>query len=245
MLTPLIALAVACESPSGPSDDADLDGIPSDFDECPDAGENLNKVFDDDGCPDTTLDLYQVVRSDVEGFWTAILAPTEWSYVPISVFQPYTKPIATPCGTAILDNALYCPRNTGVYFDLIFLDTFLDLVGDMAPAFVIGHEIGHHVSAILGWGPPALSEKETELQADCFAGAWAKSAEDRGLLDEGDLDEAVAALITVGDPRDTWFSPQGHGTPEQRIKAFEVGFDDGAGACTQSIFFDLFPAPPR
>ena len=238
-------MASACESPSAPIGDPDNDGIDGEFDDCPGVVETFNGVFDTDGCPDTPLDLYAVVRSDVEGFWTSELASTEWPYTPISVFQPYTTEIPTPCGETILDNAHYCPANGGVYFDLSFFDTFLALVGDMAPAFIIGHEIGHHVSAILGWGPPVLSEKETELQADCFAGAWSRSADDRGLLDEGDLEEAVETLVNVGDPRDTWFSPQGHGTPEQRIEAFEIGFDSGAAACTQTDFFDLFPAPPR
>ena len=83
---------------------------------------------------------------------------------------------------------------------------------------------------------------EKELQADCFAGVWARSANDRGLLDEDDLGEAVTALVVVGDPQETWFDPTQHGTPQQRTVAFAIGFDQNAAGCTSNAFFDLFPA---
>jgi predicted metalloprotease len=113
----------------------------------------------------------------------------------------------------------------------------------MAPAFIIGHEFGHHVSWLLGW-PPLISPKESELQADCFAGSWASDADARGLLEEGDLEEAVVAVISVGDPDDTWFDPTLHGTANQRLAAFAIGYEEGPGGCTDSEFFDSFPVSP-
>jgi predicted metalloprotease len=124
------------------------------------------------------------------------------------------------------------------------LGDYLQLVGDMAPAFIIGHELGHHVSWLLGW-PLSISPKEAELQADCFAGAWASNADSRGLLEEGDLEEAVEAVISVGDPDDTWFDPTLHGTVGQRLTAFAIGYEEGPAGCTETAFFDLFPVPPR
>ncbi|MEQ1857611.1 MAG: neutral zinc metallopeptidase [Longimicrobiales bacterium] len=198
-------------------------------------------MFDTDGCPDTPADFYQVVRADVEAYWTATLAPL-FPYPPVGTFLGYTAPLGSPCGPLVLNNAFYCPANAGVYFDGTFMGAYLAAVGDMAPAFIISHEIGHHVSWLLGWVPPVISTKENELQADCFGGAWARSADDRGLLDEGDLEEAVVALISVGDPDYTWFDPTGHGTPLQRVSAFAMGFDGGPPACTNQAFFDAFPA---
>ena len=236
-------IAAACgDSPTEPPNlDLDGDGILNAVDACPTAAENVNNVFDADGCPDTPGDLYQAVRVDTEAYWTTTLSGTAWPYTPISTFLGYSTQINSPCGVLTLNNAFYCPLNSGVYYDAVFLGQYLNLVGDMAPAFIISHEIGHHVSWILGW-PLLVSQKETELQADCFGGAWTRNAADRGLLEAGDLEEAVVTLISVGDPAYTWFSPTGHGTPEQRLLAFAIGYDNGPGGCTTQAFFDLFPA---
>ena len=143
-----------------------------------------------------------------------------------------------------MGNAFYCTIDEGVYYDFNFLQLFLDGIGDMGTAFIIAHEIGHHVSKILGWDAPAvISTKENELQA--FAGAWTFDANARGELEPGDLEEAVAAVLSVGDPADTWFDPTAHGTELQRTVAFAIGFDGGAADCTDQAFFDLFPAPEK
>ena len=73
-----------------------------------------------------------------------------------------------------------------------------------------------------------------ELQADCYAGAWGADADQRGMLEQGDIEEGLAAARSVGDlPGVPWFDPQAHGTPEQRIEAFSVGFRRGPFACTE------------
>lgn len=239
----LLALIIgACsDSPTAPADlDLDDDGLPNEADTCPTAPETVNGVFDADGCPDTPVDLYQTVRVDVEAYWSATFAQIPLTYTSISTFHGYTVPTNSPCGPLVLNNAFYCPANGGVYYDAVFLESYLSSVGDMAPAFIVSHEIGHHVSWSLGW-TPLITQKENELQADCFGGAWARSADDRGLLESGDLEEAVVALILVGDPDYTWFDPVGHGTAQQRVTAFAIGYDQGPSGCTSQGFFDAFP----
>src|SRR5687768_7993521 len=220
-------LAACGEGTTAPTDtDLDGDGILNEADECPNAAEIVNLVFDNDGCPDARVDLYNAVRSDVEAYWLGVLSATASPYASISAFQGYTAPLSTACGVLPLRNAVYCPSTEAVYYDSNFLADYLTLLGDMAPAFIISHEIGHHVSWLLDW-PHYITTKEAELQADCFGGAWTADAEVRGLLEEGDLDEAVDAVISAGDPEETWFDPSMHGTSSQRVSAFDYGYTGG------------------
>jgi predicted metalloprotease len=237
-----LALSSCGGDSTGPENlDVDADGILNADDDCPNSAEVVNNVFDGDGCPDTPGDLYQMVRTDVEAFWRAVFLPPLSPYSSVTTFVGYTTPISSPCGVLPLRSAIYCPLSAGVYYDATFLGEYLSYVGDMAPAFIIGHELGHHVSWLIGWWPPLINSKEAELQADCFADSWASDADARGLLEEGDLEEAVVAVISVGDPDDTWFDPTLHGTANQRLAAFAIGYEEGAGGCTDSEFFDLFP----
>ena len=143
--------------------DLDDDGILNAVDACPTQAETVNKVYDSDGCPDTVAGFYDDVRADIEAFWVASLEGSAFPYRSLTAFVAYTTVINTPCGLAELGNAFYCPLDEGVYYDFNFLQLFLDGVGDMAPAFIISHEIGHHVSHILGWDAPGLiSDKEQE-----------------------------------------------------------------------------------
>ncbi len=248
----LVAFTAACggDSPVGPTEqpppdpDPDNDGIPTVSDACPTQAETWNNVFDSDGCPDTSMDLYTAVRADVEAFWSASFTAAGLTYQPISTFQSYTTPSNSPCGALVLNNAFYCGSNMGVYFDRTFLDSYLSSIGDMAPAFIISHEIGHHVSRLLGWVWPRVSKKQAELQADCFGGVWTADAQDRGLLETGDLEEAVTTLIDVGDPNISWFDPNEHGTPVQRVGAFLYGFLHGPSGCTSpDDFLRDIPSP--
>ena len=225
-----------------PNPDRDADGLLNEVDACPDQAEVINNVYDSDGCPDAPLDLYLDVFSDVEAFWEARLASGTIPYRFISSFEGYTAPTASPCGQLSTGNAFYCSENEGVYYDSNLFGLYLSEVGDMAPAFIISHEIGHHVSNVLLWfTDPRLSKKDTELQADCFGGAWAANANSRGLLQEGDLEEAVIALFSIGSPDYTWFDPTVHGTSAQRIWAFSVGWELGAAGCTTEDFIYAFP----
>jgi predicted metalloprotease len=146
-----------------------------------------------------------------------------------------------------------------VYLDLGFFDDLarrLGARGDFAQAYVVAHEIGHHVQNLLGItsrrhvpradleGPEGVSVR-VELQADCFAGVWAHATQSRELLEAGDVDEALRAAAAVGDDRlqrqaTGTVSPDSftHGTSEQRSRWFRRGLDAGSmDAC------DTFRAP--
>ena len=144
----------------------------------------------------------------------------------------------------------YCPADEKVYIDLSFYDdlqTRFRAPGDFAQAYVIAHEVGHHVQNLLG-----VSDKVTamqrraseaqanrlsvmlELQADCYAGVWGYYAKQRNILDPGDLEEALRAASAIGDDRlqkeaQGYAVPDSftHGTSEQRTRWFRQGFDSG------------------
>lgn len=242
--TLLLVSAWGCgDNPTAPTTlplnpDRDGDGFLDDVDACPDqsaSGPPSN------GCPDAMVAFLEWVRMDVEFFWTETFGGDGMTYSPISTFQWYTTPIDTPCGPAGLRNALYCSTDSAVHYDYNYLQEFHD-VGDAASAFVVGHEIGHHVSYILGW-TSVLSFKQNELQADCFSGAWLRGAADRGLLDEGDIDEMFGAADLVGNPKGTWFDPNVHGTLAQRKWAALIGLHGEAVACGRPAFIDALPVP--
>jgi len=162
-----------------------------------------------------------------------------------------STPSACGTGQAAM-GPFYCPGDEKVYIDLSFyrdLRERFHAPGDFAQAYVIAHEIGHHVQKALG-----ISEKVdamrsrmsrtqfnrisvlTELQADCFAGVWAHRAQhERGLLEPGDLDEGLGAAAAIGDDRLQRQSggavvPDAftHGTSAQRVRWFRTGFDTGS-----------------
>jgi len=162
----------------------------------------------------------------------------------------FSNATRTGCGTASSAvGPFYCPVDKKVYIDLSF---YRELVrrfgapGDFAQAYVIAHEYGHHVQDLLGIESrmrraqeehPEMQNKLSvmlELQADCFAGIWAHSTDQRGLLEAGDVDEALTAAAAVGDDRiqeaagsrvnpETWT----HGSAQQRSRWFKVGYSSG------------------
>jgi hypothetical protein len=207
--------APAPPPPTSPNPDLDDDGLANEDDACPYDAEVFNNVLDSDGCPDTTLEFYQAVGDLVEQYWDAVFTASSSVYTPLGVFQEYTQPIGTPCGTTVLNNALYCPGDLGVYYDIDFADSWLDEIGDAASAFTIAHEMGHHISFLRGWlNSGLISTKEEELQADCYAGAAFAFADTAGIIEEPDPLEAARALIMAGDTIIPWFSPLTHGTPQ-------------------------------
>jgi predicted metalloprotease len=151
--------------------------------------------------------------------------------------------IDSACGTATAAvGPFYCPVDRKAYVDLAFYDELrrrFGAPGDFAQAYVIAHEIGHHIQnqrGLLGKGE--VNQIETELQADCLAGAWARDAETRGLVEVGDVDEALNAAAQLGDDTiqkktqgrvqpETWT----HGSAAQRSRAFRQGHQGGADAC--------------
>jgi predicted metalloprotease len=189
------------------------------------------------------------VLADTEDAWTKIFASAGRRYVPPTLVL-FSGATSSACGYASsASGPFYCPNDRKVYIDLAFYDQLKNQFrapGDFAEAYVIAHEIGHHVQNQLGLlkegnlGRGASSEAvRTELQADCFAGIWAKNADAEGILEVGDIDEALNAATQIGD--DTLEKrTQGravpdsftHGTSAQRSGWFKRGYAMGTiSAC--------------
>ncbi len=190
-------------------------------------------------------DSYEVFASTVLGSnndaWSAVFNQANKNYTPpkLVLFRGATQ---SACGAATSDvGPHYCPLDKTIYLDETFFDELKTRFGaeggDVAEAYVISHEVGHHVQNILGHLKPNESNEEsieTELQADCFAGLWAYSIRDLGVFEPGEIKEALDAAAAVGDDRiqsavtgrvnpESWT----HGSSEQRVAAFNNGFESG------------------
>jgi predicted metalloprotease len=200
-------------------------------------------------------------NDEMKAFVSTVLAETEdtWSGIFAAAGKQYTDPklvlfsgsFGSACGMAsAATGPFYCPTDQKVYLDTAFFDEMSNRFGasgDFAQAYVIAHEVGHHVQNLIGVLPKfnrarqSMSESQAnqmsvrvELQADCFAGIWGKFTDQKGMLEKGDLDEALNAAHQIGD--DTlqkqaqgYVVPDSftHGTSEQRAKWFRRGFDSG------------------
>lgn len=190
-----------------------------------------------------------------------VLADTEvvWGDLFTRMNQDYQEPtlvlfsgqVQSACGIAGASTGpFYCPADSKVYIDLSFynqLQTRFNAPGDFAMAYVIAHEVGHHVQNQLGVMDqvqrlrPQLSQEESnqlsvrlELQADYLAGVWAKYAQSMSLTEPGDIEEALNAANAIGDDRiqkqsQGYVVPDSftHGSSAQRIRWFEKGFQEG------------------
>ena len=190
------------------------------------------------------------VLADTEDTWTQIFADSGSRYqVPTLVL--FTGQTSSACGFAsAATGPFYCPGDRKVYIDLAFYKELRDRFhapGDFAQAYVIAHEVGHHVQNLLGILPKVTAEQQkvgktqanalqvrTELQADCFAGVWAHMADQKGIVEVGDIDEALNAASQIGD--DTlqkesqgYVVPDSftHGTSAQRSRWFKRGYTSG------------------
>lgn len=163
----------------------------------------------------------------------------------------FTEQVQSACGNASAAvGPFYCPGDERVYIDLSFYDELrsrFGAPGDFAQAYVIAHEVGHHVQNLLGTSDKvsALQRRagevqsnqlsvRLELQADCYAGVWGHFAQQRGQLEQGDIEEALRAASAIGDDRlqresQGYVVPDSftHGTSEQRVRWFKQGFDSG------------------
>lgn len=171
----------------------------------------------------------------------------EYPRAKLVLFRDYTQ---TACGTGqAVTGPFYCPADGKVYLDLSFfdeLDQKFGAPGDFAQAYVIAHEIGHHVQNVVGTSTRVHEAMERdprnqneysvrlELQADCYAGVWASSAAKRDILEPGDVEEGLGAASSVGDDRLQKMSGRGvnpdsftHGSSEQRMQWFRRGFESG------------------
>ncbi|OXS75777.1 neutral zinc metallopeptidase [Domibacillus enclensis] len=191
-----------------------------------------------------------VVLADTEDVWTEVFEEEGMVYEkPVLVL--FSGSVDSACGTATSAvGPFYCPGDQRLYIDLSFyqeLQNQFQAPGDFAMAYVVAHEVGHHVQTLLGTSQKVhamrnrVSEEEyneysvkLELQADYYAGVWAHHAQGMGVLEEGDLEEALTAASAVGD--DTiqkraqgYAVPDSftHGTSEQRKNWFYRGFQAG------------------
>lgn len=200
-------------------------------------------------------------EEETKAFVSTVLAETEdtWNGIFQAGGKTYVEPklvlfrdgINSACGMASsASGPFYCPGDQKVYLDMAFFDELaqkFEASGDFAEAYVIAHEVGHHVQNLLGILPKVNAQRQrmseadsnqmsirVELQADCFAGIWGKYTEQKGLLEQGDLEEALNAATQIGD--DTlqkrtqgYVVPESfnHGTSAQRSTWFKRGFDSG------------------
>lgn len=206
---------------------------------------------------DPQVDFVRAILGDTEDEWGQIFAQLGRQYE-----QPkltlFSGRVNTACGAATAAvGPFYCPGDRRVYLDLAFFQELQDrfhTTGDFARAYVIAHEVGHHVQNLLGvfdkvdaarrqgaplQGANGLSVRQ-ELQADCLAGVWAYSAEQRNQwLDPGDLETALNAASQIGDDTlqhesrgEVMPDSFTHGTSAQRVHWFKAGFDSGdMGRC--------------
>lgn len=195
------------------------------------------------------VEFVSFVLDDAQENWTRIFASEGQQYQPATLVL-YRDATQTACGFGqAASGPFYCPGDAKVYVDLGFFDELhsqYGATGDFAQAYVLAHEIGHHVQSLLGTerevrrlqsGNPgnanALSVR-MELQADCYAGIWARSTAQRDILERGDVDEGLAAAAAVGDDRlqrmgGGRVNPDAftHGSSEERMRWFQQGFSGG------------------
>ncbi len=229
--------------------------VPMEFDQAV-AAEQGTGAYPDTPEDDELAQFTAAVANDVQDVWTRLFADAGQQYTRAQIVR-YRQAVETKCGSATsAAGPFYCPLDQRVYLDMSFYGEMRDQLGaagDFAWAYVIAHELGHHVQNLTGVfertqqieaenrgasaGPQGLSVR-TELQADCYAGVWGHAARENGQLEPGDLEEGLAAAEAVGDDRlqsragtvrpDTFT----HGTSEQRRGWFMQGFGSGApGDC--------------
>lgn len=182
------------------------------------------------------------VFDDAQSFWQRTFAAHSQLYVQAKIVV-FTGSVASACGNASSSvGPFYCGGDERVFIDLDFyneLRTRFGSPGDFAQAYVLAHEVGHHIQNLTNNMQHGGDSVRMELQADCLAGVWAKDAESRNLLEVGDLDEAFTAASAIGDDRiqeqmtgrvrpETFT----HGSAAQRLAALRLGYTTGnAAAC--------------
>jgi uncharacterized protein len=205
----------------------------------------------DSAAEEPQVQFISFVLDDVQNTWATIFSnggsSTRFQPARLVLFRNGTESGCGPAQSAM--GPFYCPLDERVYLDLGFFDELkkrLGASGDFAQAYVLAHELGHHVQHLMGTdarvrqaqeqhpGDANLLSVALELQADCYAGVWAHSSEQRQKLEPGDVDEALTAASAVGDDRiqkqttgrvnvDSFT----HGSAAQRSTAFKRGFESG------------------
>lgn len=202
-----------------------------------------------DPAEEKTVQFVSFVLDDAQALWATKLSATgaNWRDAKLVLFRDQVE---SACGLAqAASGPFYCPGDEKVYIDLGFyqeLESRFGAPGDFAEAYVLAHEIGHHVQKVLGIESQVREAQQRdpsranalsvalELQADCFAGVWGHGAAQEGRLEAGDVDEGLGAAAAVGDDRlqkmgqgtvhpESWT----HGSSAQRMTWFRRGFDGG------------------
>lgn len=206
---------------------------------------------------DETSSFIRVVLAETEDVWSRQFAAAGGDY-PEPTLVMFSRSVSSACGSASsAAGPFYCPADRKVYLDASFFQELADRFGapgDFAAAYVIAHEVGHHIQTVTGTsgevraaqqraqgqGEANALQVRMELQADCYAGVWAHHADrTSNLLDDGDIDEGLRAAAAIGD--DTLQRNAGrrvtpesftHGTSEQRQEWFIAGYRSGdVNAC--------------
>jgi uncharacterized protein len=239
-------LVAGCGSSSG-SDEGSADPTPTvqsaDL-------RRLGQVPEPTGDPPTSQGagrraFLRAVFDDAEALWTREFRSAGLTYRPARL-TIFTRQVTTACGPAEAESGpFYCPASFGVYLDPVFFAVLSRAVGvrigDFAQAYVVAHEVAHHVQTILGiTRQKAIADQQDpdganarsvrfELQADCLAGVWMHTVYRRGVLTDADLDDALTAAAVVGDdfagsrPLEEWT----HGSSAQRRQWLKTGFEEG------------------
>ena len=197
---------------------------------------------------DERVQFVSFVLDDAQATWSKLL-PGRYRPAKLVLFR---EMVQSGCGTAqSAMGPFYCPLDEKAYIDLGFYEDLRSRFGaqggDFAQAYVLAHELGHHVQHILGIDEqvrgaqgqrPDLQNQlsvRMELQADCFAGLWGHSTQQRNILESGDVDDALNAASAIGDDRiqrrmGGGVQPESftHGSSEQRVQWFRRGFDGGS-----------------
>jgi predicted metalloprotease len=203
----------------------------------------------DSAAEETEVQFISFILDDVQNTWAKVMPSSGTRFHParLVLFRNSTDSGCGPAQSAM--GPFYCPLDERVYLDLGFFDELkqrLGASGDFAQAYVVAHELGHHVQHLLGTDarvrqlaesrPDEANELSVrlELQADCYAGVWGHSSDQRQKLEPGDVDEALNAASAVGDDR-IQKSTTGsvnvdsftHGSAAQRSQWFKRGFESG------------------
>jgi len=192
------------------------------------------------GAPtDTQGQFVAKVLGSTERVWSQIFANSNVQYrrPTLVIFENQVRSACGMAGAAM--GPFYCPGDEKLYIDLSFfrdLQTRFKAPGDFAQAYVIAHEVGHHVQKLAGMRRPGSNQDSVrlELQADCYAGVWGHHASELKQLEPGDADEALAAATAIGDDRlqqqsRGYVVPESftHGSSAQRVRWFKRGLESG------------------
>jgi hypothetical protein len=198
---------------------------------------------------DKEVQFVSFVLDDAQATWERLLQARGQSYEHAKLVL-FRDAIQSACGFAqTASGPFYCPGDEKIYIDLGFYDELkqrFGAPGDFAQAYVLAHELGHHVQRLLGTEAKVREAQQRspddanqlsvalELQADCYAGVWGHETQQRNILDPGDVDEGLQAAAAVGDDRIQKMSGQSvtpeaftHGSSEQRASWFRRGFESG------------------